>query len=215
MEGEATTVLVVDDHTVFAEALALAVDGTGDLRGVGTASTLGGALSMVDALEPDVCVLDLGLPDADGADAVSCLRRRRPDLRVLVLTGRPDLAVMRGSVEAGASGFLLKDAPMATVLDAIRNLPCEATLVQRSVLLAVLGDRGAAGAARLRGDGLSPRDLDVLRLLATGLPPKAIAARLGIAVSTCRGYVKRLLTKLGAHSQLEAVSIARRDKLIE
>lgn len=212
---ESATVLVVDDHLAFAEALVLTIATASDLRCVGTATTLADGVAMSRQLEPDVVVADLGLPDAQGVQAVSHLRKVRPDQRVLVLTGHPELGVLKTALDAGAAGVLHKDVPIATVLDAIRNLPEHAVVVSRTMLAAALQSVPAPSNSTPAAGTLSPRELKVLRLLAAGQQPKTIAAELGIAVSTCRGYVKSLLVKLGAHSQLEAVSIGRQNGLID
>jgi DNA-binding NarL/FixJ family response regulator len=208
-------VLLIDDHLSFAQALRLAVKSSGDLDCVGIASTMSQAQDLLAEVEADVVVLDLGVPDTDGVDGIAQVRRDRPDRRVLVLTGRPELEALRESILAGAAGFLNKDVPLATVLDAIRHLPSENALVSRSALLAAIP--ASPPAPRVGGGGLAltGRELEVLRLLIAGQRPKAIATELQISLSTCRGYIQNLLVKLGAHSQLEAVSIARREGLLD
>jgi DNA-binding NarL/FixJ family response regulator len=212
--GVQTTVLLVDDHAAFTDALVLAIDRTDDLRSVGTASSLAQALVAVSDLHPHVVVLDLGLPDASDVEAVVRLRRLLPEQRILVLTGTPDLDLLTRAVDAGASGVLLKHTSLAAVLDAIRNLPTHCVLIQRALLTALRQPAQPPLRSAGHPSRLTARELDVLRLLAAGYAPKAIASELGIAVSTCREYVKSVLAKLGAHSQLEAVSVARREQLI-
>lgn len=216
MAERTTSVLLVDDHTAFAEAMRLAVDATPGLRSTGSAGSVAEAEAALADHLPDVVVLDLELPDATGAEAVEHLRAHHPDVDVLVLTGQCGGDVLAQVLRAGAAGVLGKDVPLATVLDAIRRLPHHAVLLDRAAVLAAL--RPAAPAPRPPPPGgvrLAPRERQILQLLADGLPPRAIADQLAIAVSTCRGYVKSVLVKLGAHSQIEAVSVARRRRLVD
>jgi len=206
-------VLLVDDHQTFSEALALAIDETDDLRCVGTASSLAEALEALDELDPDIVVLDLGLPDAQGATAVARLVDEHKDRRILVLTGRLELELLRQALDTGAAGFLHKDSPIAVVLDAMRSLPRHCVVVRPSMLLSLL-QQSARQRVSASSGMLSRRELEVLGLLAEGRSPKAIALQLGISITTCRGYVKNILSRMGAHSQLEAVSMARREGLL-
>ena len=206
-------VLLVDDHQTFSEALALAIDETDDLRCVGTASSLAEALEALDELDPDIVVLDLGLPDAQGATAVARLVDEHKDRRILVLTGRLELELLRQALDTGAAGFLHKDSPIAVVLDAMRSLPRHCVVVRPSMLLSLL-QQSARQRVSASSGMMSRRELEVLGLLAEGRSPKAIALQLGISITTCRGYVKNILSRMGAHSQLEAVSMARREGLL-
>ncbi|HMK98834.1 MAG TPA: response regulator transcription factor [Acidimicrobiales bacterium] len=207
------SVLLVDDHLTFSEAFALAVDETDDLHCVGTVSSLAEAMAALDRLDPDVVVLDLGLPDAQGASAVAQLLHGHRDRRILVLTGRLELELLRQALDAGAAGFLHKDSPIAVVLDAMRSLPRHCVVVRPSMLLALL-QRHTGQPLPASAGILSRRELEVLGLLADGLTPKVIASQLGISITTCRGYIKNVLSRMGAHSQLEAVSMARREGLL-
>lgn len=211
--GSPKRVLLVDDHLTFAEALALAVDETPDLRCVGRAASLAQALEAADELDPDVIVVDLGLPDAGGAEAVRRLLDGHEERRVLVLTGHFEIELLSQALDAGVAGFLHKDSPVAVVLDAMRSLPRQCVVVRPSLLLSLVQPLSGTAPSRPSGT-LSRREYQVLTLLAAGHTPKAIATELGIAVSTCRGYVKNVLAIMGVHSQLEAVSRARRQGLL-
>jgi DNA-binding NarL/FixJ family response regulator len=208
-------VFLVDDHLAFVEALTLAMEGSDDLRCIGTAATLEQALEAVCELEPDVVVLDLGLPDAQGVESLVRIFSARPDQQVLVLTGESSPEVLVKSVEAGAVGYLHKTASIAAVIDAVRCLPRHSVVVDRSSLIALSRSSSVRSPTPHGPTDLSPRELEVLGLLAAGHQPKSIATELGIALSTCRGYIKSLLVKLDAHTQLEAVSVGRRRHLID
>jgi len=214
----AARVLVIDDHSTVAEAVAMAIDSQADLDCVGTAASIAEGRRLAAALAPDVILIDVELPDGDGIDAVPELRRDNPRARVLVLTGHTDMGVLARAASAGVSGFLPKESGIHEVLRAVRVARDGGMIVNNATLSGVL-DRIAAGTQRgaasaSAGDLFTPRELDVLRGLATGSDPQSIARTLGMSVNTCRGHVKSILGKLDAHSQLEAVVIALRRGLL-
>ncbi len=203
-------VLVVDDHRTFAELLGRALDVEEDLVCVGHALNGDEALRMVAELEPDLVLMDLDLPGRDGISITADLTAAFPDLRVLILTAHPGTAELTRAGSAGACGFLAKDGSLDEVLAALRT-------AHRGRL--ILPSDLAAGFARVplpreHESGLTPRELEVLRLLGQGHDPRAIARELGVSLYTCRGYVKSVLAKLDVHSQLEAVVAASRSGLI-
>ena len=211
-------VLVVDDHSAVAEAVAMAIDSQSDLQCVGTASSLAEARRMAAEQSPDVILIDVELPDGDGIEAVPELRRETPRARVLVLTGHTAVSVLARAASAGVCGFLPKESGIHEVLRAIRVARDGGMIVNNATLSSVLDRIGsgaeAPAAAVSAGDLFTPRELDVLRGLASGRDPQSIARGLGMSVNTCRGHVKSILGKLGAHSQLEAVVIALRRGLL-
>lgn len=212
-----TTVLVVDDHIAFSEAIGTAIDLQHDLVCVGVAATAEAALELVGEQSPDVVLMDVHLPDLDGIEATARVKALRPEARVVVLTSETSSGVAARAAIAGASGFLLKTSPIADVLAAVRTAGEGGMLVDPSTLAAVLqGVRASPGPQPRRAApiGLTPRELEVLRLLGQGLDTRAIAKRLGISLHTCRGHVKSILSELGVHSQLEAVVSAVREGLI-
>ena len=216
--SSATRVLIVDDHRVFSEALALAIAHHPDIVCVGTPTTIAECLATVEEAAPDVVLLDIYLPDGDGIEAIPAIQARRCAARIIVMTGYTDIEVMARAASAGASGFLPKENSIAAVLAAIRAAGDGQMLVDGSTLAAILGrvGRAAPGTRGLDVDSthLTARERDVLDLMGQGLDPNAIAERLGIGLHTCRGYQKSILAKLDAHSQLEAVVVAARRGLI-
>lgn len=210
--------LVVDDHSAVAEAVAMAIDSQPDLECVGTAGTIAEGRRMAARLQPDVILIDVELPDGDGIEAVPDLRHDAPRARVLVLTGHTAVSVLARAASAGVCGFLPKESGIHEVLKAIRVARDGGMIVNNATLSSVL-DRIAAGSGADVGGAsaveiFTPRELDVLRGLASGRDPQSIARGLGMSVNTCRGHVKSILGKLGAHSQLEAVVIALRRGLL-
>lgn len=206
-----TRVLVVDDHQTFAELLARALDAEPDLVCVGHARDSAEALALAEQLEPDVVLMDLRLPGRDGISATADLTAAFPDLKVLILTahaGQPEIA--RAGL-AGASGFLAKDGALAEVLAALRTARRGSLILPPSVIASFSTQASPSDA----DPGLTPRELEVLRLLGQGRDPRGIAKELGVSLYTCRGYIKNVLAKLEVHSQLEAVVVASRTGLIQ
>ncbi|MFA5889844.1 MAG: response regulator transcription factor [Actinomycetota bacterium] len=211
-----TRVLVVDDHKAVAESLAIAIGVQADLESVGIASTLEEAARLVDEKTPDVVLMDLRLPDGDGIEGTSRVKALRPSARVVILTAHGDPEWMARAASAGASGFLQKTSPVAQILDAIRAAGAGGMLVERSALAGMIEHIRGTGQGNSAGDvsRMTAREMEVLRLMGEGMDPSGIAKRLGIKLSTCRGYVQSILAKLEVHSQLEAVVVAVRRGLI-
>jgi DNA-binding NarL/FixJ family response regulator len=207
------TVLVVDGHQTFAELLGVALRGQPDLRYVGHARNGEQALRLAAELRPDVILLDPELPDADGIAIAEMLRHRQPDTRVVILTASNEATLVGRATAAGAAGFLSKNGALGDVLHAVHTAHGGGMTVSTDILARLL--RSTAPVVGPRGGGLTAREHEVLELMGSGLDPRAIARRLGISVHTCRGYVKAVLAKLDAHSQLEAVAVATRRGLIQ
>ncbi|MDF1489787.1 response regulator [Tessaracoccus caeni] len=201
----ARRVLVVDDHRVLADLIAQAVDASDDAECVGVAGDVDDALAQAKDTRPDTIVMDAQLPSGDGVELLPRLRKALPDVRVIVLTARPRPDRERVAFQAGAVGYLGKDAPLATLLTAIRDASPETPARDPQ-----MQDQAAAAQPL----ALSPREREVLALLAEGRYVQQIAAELGLSAYTTRDHVKAILAKLGASSQLEAVAIAAREGLV-
>lgn len=207
-----TRVLVVDDHRTFAELLSRALDAERDMECVGHAQNSAEALAAVARLKPDVVLMDVHLPDQDGISTSAQLVRDHPDLKILILTAHASLADVERAAAAGAAGFLAKDGSLTEVLNGLRTAR-RGSLILPEGLLSRLSAVVEEDRSMLQWN-LTPRELEVLRLLGRGRDPRGIAKELGVTLHTCRGYVKGVLAKLGVHSQLEAVVLATRTGLI-
>ena len=200
------SVLVVDDQRTFADLLAGALASEPDLDLVGVAYELTRGLELADRHRPDVIVLDIHFQGdtRDGIDVCFELRLRHPACRVVLLSGLSDSTTVGRAAAAGASALLAKNGSLAEVLAAVRTddrgLQVDRLLLREAVSTG--GDRVMPA--------LTPREHDVLRMLALGMDARTIGDHLEITLSTCRSYIKSLLSKLDAHSQLEGVAIARR-----
>jgi DNA-binding NarL/FixJ family response regulator len=192
-------ILVCDDHALFREGLELVVgqlDATVELVGVGDAEA---ALAHVDADEDvDLVLLDLQLPGMDGLSALARLRRDHPSVPVVLLSASEQSADVRAALDGGAAGFIPKSTRGSVLLGALQLVLAGGVYVPPLVLDA------AAPAPRREAEGLSPRQLEVLRLLAKGLTNKDIARVLGIAEGTVKSHVIRLYEVLDVTNRTEA-----------
>jgi DNA-binding NarL/FixJ family response regulator len=207
-----TRVLLVDDHQLMASTLQLALENESDIRVVGLARNLAEARTALASTHPDVVLLDQRLPDGDGVAAIPDLYKMRPDTQIVVLTANTSEAVLVAAVEAGAAGFVTKTGTIEEVVGAVRAAATGDTVIAPALLGRLLArvvrhERGI-------GSDLTPREREILELLAEGLSNAAIAERLHVSVYTVRNHVANLSTKLGAHSKLEALSIAVREGLL-
>jgi DNA-binding NarL/FixJ family response regulator len=198
-------VLIVDDHRVVADGLRLVLDEHPDLQVIATAGDGATALRLASTTPPDLVLVDYRLPDMTGAELAAQLRDRQPGVQVLFLSMVVSAPLIREAVRAGARGYLVKTQPAEELVDAVRRAARGEMLVPAATLAElVVGDD--EGAQLL--DRLTPRETDVLRLLAAGLDNRAIAARLGIGYVTARSHLRSLSSKLGAHSKLEVLARA-------
>lgn len=204
-------VLVVDDHESFSEALAAAIDAQPDMCCVGRATTADTAVPLHARLRPDVTLMDVSLSGADGWEATARILEHDPEARVVILTAGSSAHALRRAAHVGAAGFVSKVSPLAGILTAIRSAGDGDMHVGEFTRRAVVdGSRTATRLGRL-----SSRELDVLGYLANGYDVQHIARCLHISSSTTRGYVKGILAKFGAHTQLEAVVMAVRAGIVD
>lgn len=201
------TVLVVDDHRTFTDLVCMAIDAQDELHCVGAAQDAATARAMVEQHRPDIVVMDVRLGDDDGLSLTRELVRRHPLLRVIVLTAEPGPLVLRRAAQAGACALLPKGGAFEDLREVLVATSTRGLVVQPELLRALMADPASDDAAA--HPVLTPQEERVIQLLAAGRDVRGISGELGISVHTCRGYVKSLLHKLHAHSQLEAVAAAR------
>jgi DNA-binding NarL/FixJ family response regulator len=208
------TVLVVDDHQTFAELLAIALQAEPSLVYAGHASTSEQARELVARLRPDVVLMDVALPDVDGIATTAQLIAEYPQLRVVILTAHAEPSLVASAVAAGACGFLPKDGALRDVLQALRTAHRGGMVVPAHLLAGALDPSKRQPTVPGPAPVLTAREQDVLHLMVRGLDARGIARELGISLHTYRGYLKSILAKLDAHSQLEAVMKAIRIGLL-
>jgi DNA-binding NarL/FixJ family response regulator len=209
-------VLVVEDQRALAGALEAAIAAQPDLECVGAVGSVGEALRLAATGRPDVVLMDIHLPGVDGIEGTRRLTAAHPGTRVLILTADATPDLLTGAAKSGAAGFLAKDSAFPDILAAIRSPVEGKVLVEGATLAALLEGtaRPTPSAGAANPAGLSRREVEVLELMGQGLDPGAIAERLVVSRHTARGHVKKVMMKLGAHSQLEAVVTATKMGLL-
>jgi len=201
---KAIRLLLVDDHRIVRQGIRSILDSDHHFVIVGEAANGASALRAVAELMPDVVLLDIKLPDMDGIEVCRRVHQMRPQTAVLVLSAFIDQNLVNACLQAGARGYLLKDA---------ENLRLKEQLSAVMQGYAALDPRAAGMLTNLvqnpAAKALAPRDLTVLRFIAQGLSNREISARLCLSEHTVKGYVKDILAKLGVHSRVEAVLYAK------
>jgi len=202
-----TKVQIVDDHFLFAEALGSVIRDLPEYDLVGIAVTGPQAVSMTQEKQPDVILLDYHLPGYSADQLMPRLRNASPGSRVIILTSDTSEASLVKGIQAGVSGFLTKDRALDDVVQALRSVASGKSILTDDQLAKV--PRAFADAEQL-----TIREVEILRLLARGRDTQAIADELTISSNTVRTHLQNTFSKLGAHSKLEAVSIAGRRGLL-
>ncbi len=204
-------VMLVDDHTMVRRGLTTFLKVYDDLELAGEASSGEAAIRLCPEIRPDVILMDLMLPDMDGATATRAIRQQSPEVEVIALTSYKEPELIKSALEAGAIGYLLKDVSAEELAHAIRAAHAgRATLSAEATQVIVR----SAGQPPEPGFDLTAREREVLVLLAEGLTNDQIAARLTVSPSTIKSHVSNILTKLGVASRTEAVTLALRQGLV-
>jgi DNA-binding NarL/FixJ family response regulator len=212
-------IVIVEDHASFRQTLAIVFDQEPGFEVVGQAGTLAEARRTMGGSEADLGIIDLSLPDGEGTDLIEELREANPDFAALVLTASLDRMEYARAVEAGAAGVLHKSADVDTILDATRRVGEGETLLSDDELISLLRlagqNREEEVEARASIEQITPREMEVLQMLAEGLSNKEIAAELHMSVDTERTHMMNILSKLGVHSRLQALVFAARYGLVK
>ncbi|MET7695164.1 response regulator transcription factor [Streptomyces sp. NPDC005483] len=196
-------ILIVDDHPVVRFGLRGMLEAYDDLRVVGEAGSGDEAIVLAAATRPDVVLMDLRMPGTDGATATARIRQDHPGIRVLVLTTYEGDADILPAIEAGATGYLLKDTPIGTLTDAIR-----AAARGETVLAPPVAARLVTHVQAPTGEQLTPREVQVLGLVARGLSNGEIGRELYIGEATVKTHLLRAFVKLGVNDRTAAVTVA-------
>ncbi|MCU1676524.1 MAG: response regulator transcription factor [Frankiales bacterium] len=205
-------VLIVDDHAVVRRGLADLLTASGDIAVVGSLEDGSGAAAAVVELEPDIVLMDLSMPGMDGIEATRAVLAARPETKVVVLTSFSDSARILGALEAGAVGYLLKDTEPDVITRAIRDAAVGGVPLSPQAARALLPGNRPAGNAT--ADALTPREREVLSLVALGLANKSVARRLAISEKTVKAHLTRVFTVLGVSDRTSAALWAQRHGLV-
>lgn len=209
---EKIRVLVADDHPAFREGLVQIMAEQGDIEVIAQAGDGEEAVKLASQLRPDVAVLDVAMPKLNGIEATKSIKAACPNTAVLIVSAYAYGPYVLGAIEAGASGYLLKDARLWELVSAVRSLHAGEKVLDPAVARKVL-DRlpYATGKSREAFPHLHQRELEVLKLTAKGLSNKEIASALSISVRTVQAHLVNIFTKLGVKSRTEAVIHALRE----
>ena len=208
------TVLIADDHRAFGEALGLALGKEEDLEVLEVTADGATAAAAAKSRRPDVALIDLQMPDVDGLETSRRIRSASAETAVVILTGTEDELAIGRAIQAGAHGYLSKTVAIHELAEAVRRAPKREPLNPQDEIefalrrLGRLRDRDDDVAQRF--DRLTPRELQILQLLADGRPPDEIATQLGVSRNTLRTHIQNVLMKLGVHSKLDAIVAAIR-----
>jgi len=206
-DPRAIRILAVDDHELLREGLTSLVAGQTDMTLVGQASNGREAIQQFRALQPDVTLMDLQMPEMNGLDAIIAIRGEFPEARIIVLTTYAgDVQVLR-ALKAGARGYLLKNTLHKELLETIRAVHAGKKFLSAEASFQI--------AEHATDDALSPAEIRVLRLIAEGNANKEIATQLAISEETVKGQVRNILSKLGANDRTHAAMIGLKRGIIE
>lgn len=204
-----TKVVLVDDHELIRQGLRRAFERAEDFLVIGEASSIAAAHDLINSEQPDVVIFDVRLPDGSGLDAARQTREKYPDMGIVVLTMYAGDEQLFGALEAGASAFVPKDAPADDVISAARHAAVSPRAFTASDLAGAMQRRLSPS-----GPQLSPREKEVLKLLADGLGVAAISKQLYISESTTKTHISKVYEKLGAGNRAQALMTAMRLGLI-
>jgi DNA-binding NarL/FixJ family response regulator len=212
---KAIRILVADDHPVVRDGLVAILGTRPNFEVVGEAGTGPEAVELYGRLAPDVVFLDLEMPEMDGVAVLRALRQNDPDARVIIFTAFDTDERIVEAVRAGAAGYLLKGSPREEVFRAVQVVFAGGSLLQPVIASKLIRQMSQSPAQTNLLESLTPREGDVLRLLAQGLQNKEIAAELVISERTVKFHVSSILSKLNAGNRTEAVAIAAQNGLVE
>jgi two-component system NarL family response regulator len=206
-EAQPIRVLVADDHLILRLGLVTLINGETDMRVIAEASSGQHVVELFRQHRPDVTLMDLRMPGLNGVEAISAICAEEADAKVIVLTIHKGDEAVYQALRAGARGYLLKDIPTDEILAAIRSVHEGRRCIPPAI--------AARMAERIRHSDLTPREIDVLKLIAKGFSNKQIGDRLGIAEATVKNHVVSLLGKLGVQDRTHAVTLALERNIID
>lgn len=210
-----TRILICDDHTLFVEGIKAMLRNESSLEIVGEARDGRQAVELVKELKPDLLLMDVSMPDLNGFDATQRVHELDPNIKVLILTMHDEEELVARCLEAGAAGYIIKDAPASQLLYAIEMVQKGERYLSPVVLKQVVaGYVKNSNVPQTSYDRLSPREREVLKLLAEGLSVKEIATRLNLSVKTVDVHKTNLMKKIDVHDRTELIKYAIRQKLI-
>jgi DNA-binding NarL/FixJ family response regulator len=209
-------IFIADDNRLLREGLASMLAEIDDITVVGMASSGSQALDQIKQLLPEVALIDIGMPDKDGLDVTRTLHKELPNVKVIIL-GMPDLTdEIMTCIEAGAAGYVLKEASFEYLVETIRSVQHGESFCSPRMAASLFSRVAELAGERIPESSvnLTPREVEVINKIADGLSNKEIAAQLYIEEQTVKNHIHNILDKLQLHNRLEAVQYARERKLL-
>ena len=210
-------ILLTDDHTLFRQGLKALIEAEYDMQVVGEAHEGGEAVIKAAELKPDLVLMDIGMPGLPSFEAVRQIRKQRPDTKVVFLSMYDDEDYLQQCLEAGGSGYLLKDSPADQLINAIREVRRGGKYLSPRILAKLVEDFSARTPAerfKPRLGTLTPREREILKLLAEGLSVKEIAVNLNLSTKTVEAHKFNMMRKLDFHNKAHLVQYAIKRKII-
>jgi DNA-binding NarL/FixJ family response regulator len=211
-------VIIVDDQELFRRGLTMLLAAEPDIEVVGEAGDGQAGVALAESAAPDVVLLDVRMPRLSGIEACQAIKELVPTAKLIMLTVSDEEADLYEAVKSGASGYLLKDSSIEQVAQAVRVVADGQSLISPSMAVKLIDEFKALSRPDPQGAGalrITDRELQVLRLVATGMNNRDIAAELFISENTVKNHVRNILEKLQLHSRMEAVMYAVREKLLD
>jgi DNA-binding NarL/FixJ family response regulator len=213
------SVAMIEDHQILVDSLSLMLRYESDIDFLGSASSVSNGHNLIKETTPDVLLLDVGLPDGNGLDLIPEVNEVSPETNIVVLTSLSDEATLMRVIDSGISGFVSKNSELSELMSTIRKAADGEIVMPTSLLVGLLmrlpRDKAAAYQEEKGWERLTMREQEVLELLASGKSGSEIAEDLHIAPLTVRTHIRNLMSKLGVHSRLEAVTFGMKNGLID
>ncbi len=197
-----TKLVLIDDHEALRGGLEIMLNNAG-FEVVGAAGNMAAGIDLVDHARPDVAIVDIGMPDGNGIDLTKALLERHPDLAVVLYTGDADAELLYEGLDSGARGYVLKAGSMDELLGAIRQVANGGSYVDPRLDRILLSPRATA-----RVPQLSPREREIMNLMAEGMTAEQIGAKITVSIETVRTHVRNVIRKLQARNRVHAIAIA-------
>jgi two-component system response regulator NreC len=209
------SVLIADDHGVLRAGLHALLSAEPDLEVVGEAASGEETLRLASELQPDVVLLDISMPDPDGIEVTRQLKEMLPDVHVLILTVHQDRGLLREAIQVGAAGYITKHAAESELIDAIQAVQSGELYIHPAMIHVLVEDQPPPASDEAPEKLLTPREIEVLSLIARGYTNREIAEMLSISVRTVESHRAKLISKLDMRSRVGLVRYARKHGLLE
>lgn len=207
-------ILIVDDHTLFREGLRRVLDHEADIEVVGEASDARSALELVTHFKPDVVLMDIGMPGLSSFEAARLIQREGGGARLVFLTMYEDEEYLLQCLEVGADGYILKDAPASQLIGAVRDVYQGRKYLSPQVLDKLVSQSGFGAPCLPRSSSLTPREREVVKMIAEGNSVRRIAELLGLSIKTVEAHKFNLMRKLNIHNKAQLVTYAIQKKIV-